>query len=108
LLNNNQAALTAGHRLIHSQSDELSGVTRPPLREKQPNGDPAHKQMIYLRKEKKKPIASCGLTREPKALAIDRVIKQTRPAGQNLPGRIKKLINTPSRNLSLDRKLTFL
>jgi len=69
LLNDNQAALTAGCWLIHSQSAELSDITRPALPEKTSNDDPVHKQMIYFRKEKKKPVASSRLTRELRGLA---------------------------------------
>jgi len=68
LLNDNQAALTAGCWLIHSQSAELSDITCPALPEKPSNDDPVHKQMIYFRKEKKKPVAASRLTREPGGL----------------------------------------
>jgi hypothetical protein len=75
LLNDNQAALTTGCWLIHSQSAELSDITRPALPEKQSNDDPVHKQMIYFRKEKKKPVASRGLTPELLVLASAGKIK---------------------------------
>jgi len=38
----------AGCWLIHSQSDELSGITGLALPEKQPDSDRVHKQMIYF------------------------------------------------------------
>jgi hypothetical protein len=47
-----------GYWLNRSQSDELSDITCPALAKKESKGDPAHNQMIYFRKQKKKPIAS--------------------------------------------------
>jgi len=65
----------AGCWLIHSQSAELSDITRQALPEKAPNDDPVHKPMIYFRKEKKKPVASSRLTRELLVLASAGKIK---------------------------------
>lgn len=65
----------AGRWLICSQSDEFTDVTRLPSLEKQPDSDPVHKQMIYFRKEKKKPIASRCLAQEQRVRAFGRAVK---------------------------------
>jgi hypothetical protein len=78
------------------------------LPQKPSNDDPVHKQMIYFRKEKKKPVASSRLTRELRGLAGAGKIKSAQPAGEKPPVRVKKRIAIIRFQLALDRKLTLL
>ena len=64
----------AGCWLIHSQSAELSDITRLALPQKTSNDDPVHKQMIYFRKEKKKPVVVTLIVlmmQEPQLFSMD-------------------------------------
>lgn len=64
-----------GYWLIRSQFAELMDITRLPLPEKQSKSDQVYKQMIYFRKEKKKPVASPVLACEQRVAAASREIK---------------------------------